>query len=181
MAESRKTIVRGALLLYVLALIAYAPAIRGGFIWDDDDYVENNANLRSPRGLLDIWIAPRTSPQYYPMVFTSFWIERQLWGENATGYHLANVLLHATAALMLWRLLVKLELPAAFVAACLFAVHPVHAESVAWITERKNVLSAVFALGAALCYVAWASRPSTCGGQFSFNRKSEEKERGDEP
>jgi tetratricopeptide (TPR) repeat protein len=149
-----------SLLLYVLTMLAYAPAIRGGFIWDDDDYVENNANLRSVGGLVDIWSKPRSSPQYYPMVFTTFWVEHQLWGLSATGYHVVNVLLHATAALLLWRVLVALEIPAAFLAACLFALHPVHAESVAWITERKNVLSGVFYFAAALCYVAWASRPS---------------------
>ena len=148
------------MLLYALTLLAYAPAIRGGFIWDDDDYVENNANLRSPRGLIDIWTAPRTSPQYYPMVFTTFWMEYQLWGDSATGYHLINALLHATAAVLLWRLLVALEIPAAYLAAIIFALHPVHAESVAWITERKNVLSAVFYFASALLYVAWASRPS---------------------
>jgi tetratricopeptide (TPR) repeat protein len=149
-----------SLALYALTLVAYAPVLRGGFIWDDDDYVENNANLRSAGGLLDIWTAPRSSPQYYPMVFTSFWIEHQLWGLNAGGYHLVNVLLHATAAVLLWRVLVALEIPAAWCAAAIFAVHPVHAESVAWITERKNVLSAVFYFASALTYVAWASRPS---------------------
>jgi tetratricopeptide (TPR) repeat protein len=145
-------------MLYALTLLAYAPAIRGGFIWDDDDYVENNANLRSMRGLADTWVAPRTSPQYYPMVFTTFWIEHQLWGTNATGYHLVNVLLHATAAVLLWRVFATLEIPGAFLAACLFAVHPVHAESVAWITERKNVLSAVCAFASALFYLRDRSR-----------------------
>ena len=160
MLAPRKTIIGLSLLLFALTLLAYAPSIRGGFIWDDDDYVENNANLRSAGGLVDIWTAPRTSAQYYPMVFTTFWVEHQLWGLSAPGYHLVNVLLHATAAVLLWRLLLALEIPAAWLAACLFAIHPVQVESVAWITERKNVLSAVFYFASALCYVAWASRPS---------------------
>jgi protein O-mannosyl-transferase len=153
--KPRNTIAALALLLYALTLLAYAPAIRGGFIWDDDDYVQNNANLRSPHGLIDIWTAPRTSPQYYPMVFTTFWMEYQLWGDSATGYHLVNVLLHATAAVLLWRVLVALHIPAAYVAAIIFALHPIHAESVAWITERKNVLSAVFYFAAGLAYLRW--------------------------
>ena len=155
MPDARKTIVGITLLLCALTLLAYAPALRGGFIWDDDDYVENNANLRSARGLLDIWTAPRSSPQYYPMVFTTFWVEHQLWGLNATGYHVVNVLLHATASVLLWRVLVALEIPAPLLAACLFAIHPVHVESVAWITERKNVLSAVFYFASALAYLKW--------------------------
>src|SRR4051812_380257 len=81
------------------------PPLPGGFIWDDDDYVTNNPNLRSLSGLADIWISPRSSPQYYPLVHTSFWIEHQLWGLNPTGYHVVNVLLHATAAVLLWRVL----------------------------------------------------------------------------
>ena len=65
--------------LVALALIAYAPVIRGGFIWDDDDYVTNNPALRSVEGLKSIWLDPHASPQYYPLVFTTFWIEQHLW------------------------------------------------------------------------------------------------------
>jgi hypothetical protein len=151
--ETRETIVRFTLLLFALTLLAYLPVLRGGFIWDDDDYVQNNANLRSGRGLVDTWLAPRTSPQYYPMVFTTFWVEHQLWGDRPVGYHVVNVLLHATAAALLWRVLTRLDVPAPMLAACLFAVHPVHAESVAWVTERKNVLSAVFVLASAYFWV----------------------------
>src|SRR2546423_5915961 len=147
-----------ALLLIALTLLAYLPVLRGGFIWEDDDYVTNNANLRSLSGLRDVWLSPRASPQYYPLVHTSFWIEQHLWGLHAPGYHIVNVLLHATAAILLWRVLVLLELPGAFLAACLFAVHPINVESVAWITERKNVLSAVFYFASALGYLRWEQR-----------------------
>ncbi|MEO6436814.1 MAG: O-GlcNAc transferase, partial [Tepidisphaeraceae bacterium] len=148
------TTLQFSLLLIALTLVAYGPALRGGFIWDDDDYVTENVNLRSAEGLSRIWLAPTASPQYYPIVFTTFWVEHQLWGVGASGYHLVNVLLHATAALLLWRVLKSLTVPGAYLAACLFAVHPVHVESVAWISERKNVLSAVFYFAAALAYVA---------------------------
>lgn len=143
-------------MIVALALLAFAPAMTGGFIWDDDDHVTDNANLRSASGLANIWLAPRTSPQYYPLVHTSFWIEHQLWGQAAPGYHVVNVLLHATAAVLLWRVLVLLQVPAALLAACLFAVHPVHVESVAWISERKNVLSMAFYAAGALAYLRWA-------------------------
>ena len=156
---SRRTFC-SALLLIALTLLAYAPAMHGGFIWDDDDYVTANPNLRLSGGLADIWLAPSKSPQYYPLVYTTFWIEHQLWDFNAAGYHVDNILLQALAAILLWRLLEMLEIPAAFLAACIFSIHPLQAESVVWITERKNVLCGVFYFASALCFVAWASRPS---------------------
>ena len=150
---------RLASLLLGLTLIAYLPILHGGFIWDDDDYVTNNPNLSSVEGLSRIWLHPRASPQYYPLVHTSFWIEQHLWGLSAPGYHIVNVLLHATSAFLMWRVLVLLDLPGAFLATCLFAVHPVNVESVAWITERKNVLSGVFYFASALAYLRWEQRP----------------------
>jgi len=149
----RLSAVAGGIALVVLTLTAYAPAMRGGFVWDDDDYVTANETLRSVGGLVRIWAEPGAVPQYYPLTFTSLWLEWRLWGPTPTGYHVTNVLLHATAAVLLWRLLALLALPGAWLAAAIFAVHPVHVESVAWITERKNVLAGVFYLAAALAYL----------------------------
>jgi tetratricopeptide (TPR) repeat protein len=140
----------GALLLF--ALVAYYPALSGGFVWDDDSYVTNNTTLRSMEGLWRIWTEPTASPQYYPLVFTTFWVEYQLWELAPLGYHLTNVLLHWLNGVLLWRLLRQLELPAAWLAAAVFVLHPVQVESVAWITERKNVLSSFFYFAAALAY-----------------------------
>jgi tetratricopeptide (TPR) repeat protein len=137
----------------VLVLVAYLPAFANGFVWDDDDYVTANAALRSLHGLWQLWFEPGVVPQYYPVTFTSFWVEWQLWGAWAPGYHATNVLLHAANAVLAWRVLDRLAVPGAWIAAALFAVHPVHVESVAWITERKNVLSGIFYLGAALLYL----------------------------
>jgi tetratricopeptide (TPR) repeat protein len=144
---------RLALALAALAIVAYCPALRAGFIWDDDSYVTQNTTLHALEGLRQIWFHPGKTPQFYPLVHTSFWIEYHLWGLNPAGYHAVNVLLHAFGAILLWRALRRLEVPGAWLAAALFAVHPIEVESVAWITERKNVLSAVFYFAATLMYL----------------------------
>lgn len=151
---SRRTALLAALLLAIVA-VTYLPVLHAGFIWDDDEYVVENVNLRDTDGLVRIWTRPQSSPQYYPLVFTSFWIERQLFGLDARVSHVVNVLLHALNAGLLWILLRRLSVTAAFVIALVFAVHPVHLESVAWITERKNVLSTAFYLASALSYLAF--------------------------
>ena len=145
------------LLLVLLTLAVYTSVLAsGGFIWDDDRYVTENPALRSVGGLIRIWTNPGATVQYYPLTFTSFWIEFRLWGLNAEGYHFVNVLLQAANSILLWRALRYLGLgPVALVTAVLFAVHPVHVESVAWITERKNMLSTFFT-----CCRRWP----ICGG-----------------
>lgn len=153
----------GAILL--LTFVAYLPAIRADFIWDDDDYITRNATLTSLDGLRRIWCELGAVPQYYPLVHTTFWIEHKLWGFWPSGYHLTNVLLHAMSAVILWRILRRLEVPGAWAAAAVFALHPVCVESVAWITERKNVLSGVFYLAGVLAALRFAGfgsdRPDT--------------------
>lgn len=145
-----------ALALVALAVLAHGSALSGGFIWDDEAYVIGNANLRSWEGLARIWLEPRTSPQYYPLVFTTLWMNYQAHGLQPLGYHLVNLLLHVASALLAWRVLARLAVPGAWLAAVLFAVHPVHVESVAWVTERKNVLSAALYLSSAWCFLRFA-------------------------
>ncbi len=145
----------------VAAIVAYLPVLRAGFVWDDDSYVTANAALRTLDGLRRIWLEPGAVAQYYPLTFTTLWLEYRAWGLAPLGYHLSNVLLHALASVLLWRVLLRLDVPGAALGAALFALHPVHVESVAWVTERKNVLSGVFYLGAALAYLRWAL-PRAC-------------------
>ena len=148
-----------ALTLAIVTFVAYFPALRGGFIWDDDFYVTENPMLRSLAGLQAIWLKPSATVQYYPLVFTSFWAEYHLCGSPPFGYHLVNIILHALNAVLLWRVLRQLDIPGAWWAAAIFALHPVNVESVAWITERKNTLSGLFYLSAALAWLRF--RPLT--------------------
>jgi len=150
------------LLVAALVLAAYLPALRAGWIWDDDSYVTANAAVRSPDGLGAIWSLARhprsgawvsNTPQYYPFVFTSFWIEHALFGLRPFVFHLTNVLLHLVNAWLVWKLFARLGMPGAAFAAALFALHPLHVESVAWVTERKNVMSGMFYLLAFLAYL----------------------------
>jgi tetratricopeptide (TPR) repeat protein len=146
--------------LVIVTLVAYKPAYGCKFIWDDDHYVTDNLTLRSVDGLRRIWFEPGATPQYYPLVFTSFWLEYQLADPsnalNPAGYHIVNVALHALSAVLLWHVLRRLQLPGAWFAAAIFALHPVHVESVAWITERKNVLSGLFFWAALLAYARFS-------------------------
>ena len=152
MAPSRTAFAPAAIIIAAV-LIAYIPALRAGFIWDDDRYMTKNVTLRDSAGLKRIWFDVGATPQYYPLVFTTFWIERRLWGTSqAAGYHLTNILLHAANSVLVLVALRKLKVPGAWLAAMLFAVHPVNVESVAWITERKNVLSGLFYLAALVAY-----------------------------
>lgn len=156
-AQARQRFAWWALVLAALALAAYLPAYRAGFIWDDDDYVTENSTLRDLDGLGRIWSDVRSIPQWYPLVHTTYWLEYHAWGLFAPGYHVVNVLLHIAGAILLARVLTKLGLlpPGPLIAAGILALHPVHVESVAWVTERKNVLSTVFYLSAALAYLRY--------------------------
>ena len=147
-------------LVFGLTLIAYFPAIHGGFVWDDDGHVTKPA-LQTLHGLWRIWFEVGATQQYYPVLHSAFWVEHHLWGDAAVGYHLANIFLHATAAFLfgivlqrLWKVEDASTLPSpALLGALIFALHPVCVESVAWISEQKNTLSTVFYLLSALVYL----------------------------
>ncbi len=145
-----------AAVMILAVLIAYLPALKNGYIWDDPMHVTENALLFSFEGLKKIWTEPGSFPQYYPVTLTVLWIEHALWGLNPFGFHLANILLHGFNALLLWILLQRLAVPSAFFVSAAFAFHPVHVESVAWISELKNTLSCFFYLISFLCYAKYS-------------------------
>jgi Flp pilus assembly protein TadD len=162
---SQRRLMAEGCLLFCLTMAVYLPSLSSGFIWDDDDYVTENATLRSIAGLRQIWLEPGSTPQYYPLVFTTFWVEQHLWGLNPAGYHFVNALLHAANAVGVWLILRRLAIPGAWLAAALFALHPVHVESVAWVTERKNLLSACFYLLALWQFLPWVEGTTSDSGE----------------
>lgn len=139
--------------LALLVLLVYLPALHGQFIWDDNYHVLTGTSVRSLGGLWRIWFHPGATQQYYPLTYSSFWIDYHLWGLNPLPYHAENMLLHAIDSFLVWRLLRRLNVPGAWLGAALFALHPVCVESVAWVSERKNTLSGLcflLSLGAAI-------------------------------
>jgi tetratricopeptide (TPR) repeat protein len=151
-STSHGRIVVFGLILAAVTIFAYRPAWNGGFIWDDDWYVTNNPLLIAPDGMWRIWFSLDAPSQYFPLTYTTFRIEHALWGFNPTGYHWVNLFLHVANALLVWWLLARLKIPGAWLAAGIFALHPIQVESIAWITERKNVLMGFFFL---LTLLAW--------------------------
>jgi Flp pilus assembly protein TadD len=145
------------LLLVAATFLAYQPAWNGQPVWDDDLNL-TKSELWSAAGLERIWTQPGAMPQYYPLVYTVFWMEYHLWGASTLGYHVLNILLHIFSALLLVRILRRLGIPGAWLAGGIFALHPVMVESVAWITELKNTLSGVFFLAAALAYLKFGDK-----------------------
>jgi tetratricopeptide (TPR) repeat protein len=150
-AERAEALVPAALLI-VLTVVAYLPAMQGDFLWDDNAHVPRQ-DLQSFGGLVRIWTQPSATQQYYPVSMTLYWLQHKLWGDDTLGYHLVNVLLHSVNACLVLAVLRKLAVPGALFAAAMFAVHPVHVESVAWISEQKNTLSALFYLSAMWTYL----------------------------
>ena len=144
--------------LVVLTVLCYWPSLRGGFLWDDDLLISHDPLVQSFGGLRRIWFS--TEPyDYFPLTYTSFWLEWPLWGTDPLGYRAVNLLLHLSSAFLFWRLLTRLRVPGAWLGAVLFAVHPVNVASVAWIAERKNALSLVFYLTSLLCWAESEDQP----------------------
>jgi protein O-mannosyl-transferase len=158
---------RKFLLLWICGIalataVAYFPAMGAGWIWDDNHHVTENIQLRTLHGLGELWLRPGAVPQYYPLTHTTFWIEYHLWGVNPLGYHVDNILLHIANAIMVGLILWRLGVPGYWLAAGVFALHPVQVESVAWVTERKNVLSGLLYLSSLwVALDVWEIAPSS--------------------
>ncbi|HVW22776.1 MAG TPA: tetratricopeptide repeat protein [Opitutaceae bacterium] len=156
-----------AALIALVGLAAYLPTLRNGFVWDDDTVLAHNALVRSPDGILRLWTTAQQA-DYWPVSLASFWAEWRVWGTDAAGYHATNLALHLACCLLLWSVLRRLRIPGAALAALLFAVHPVNVESVAWITQRKNLLGMLFFLLSARLFLPWLERGPGRGARAPY-------------
>ena len=143
--STKLRVIAAAALLAILALVIYLPSLHGGFLFDDDQLLTNNPLIKSSSGIFRCWYSTHQL-DYVPLTISTLWLEWRLWGMDPTGYRVTNLLLHIAACFLIWILLRRLSIPGAYLAALLFAVHPVNVESVAWIEQRKNTLSLVLFL-----------------------------------
>ena len=155
------------LVLGVLIAVVYFPAALAGFVWDDSIMRELRA-VSTWGGIWELWFDPvnayleggtRKEGHYWPLLYTTFWIEHKLWGFSPAGYHIVNILIHFANTVLLWRLLVRLAVPGAWFVAAVFAVHPLHAESVAWIMARKDMLATLFCLASLAIWLRFVESP----------------------
>jgi tetratricopeptide (TPR) repeat protein len=157
--------------LAILALVSFWPAVNGQFIWDDERHVSGNLGLRTFGGLVDIWTKKGTIPQYYPLTHTTYWLEYRFY-QGPMGFHIVNLVLHALSAVVAWRLLRRLAVPGAWVAAAIWAVHPLQVETAAWISERKNILAGLFFFSSLFVWLEYAGMtgrdgdPESVGPRF---------------
>jgi protein O-mannosyl-transferase len=159
------------LLLLVVTLVAYWPALGNGFVqWDEPSYVTENPLLSDPHGLWKGWTTiHETERQYYPLLLTTYWFEHRLWGDAPSGYHAVNIWLHLCNSLLVLLLLRALGAGrwAAGIGAFLFALHPIQVESVVWVAELKNLQMGFFYLAAFLLYLYYRSlAPASGRGAF---------------
>ena len=144
-----------ALALCAIIAVSFYPALFGGFVLDDNIFTDSPVIHAWP-GLWNIWFSPADiegEGHYWPIVYSTFWLEHKLWGIDPFGYHVVNVLLYMVSTVLLWHLLRRLAVPGAWAVAAVFAVHPMHVDSVAWVIGRKDLLSGLFYIAAALCWL----------------------------
>ncbi|NCP03174.1 MAG: tetratricopeptide repeat protein [Deltaproteobacteria bacterium] len=176
-----KRIVTPIILLIIVFLI-YLPATQNGFVdWDDSDYVVNNEHIRSlDMKSLQWMLTSFYASNWHPLTWLSHAVDNALWGLDPSKHHLTSILFHALNTMLVFSLVSELVLrarrntiyarkletsyPSPFlvglVAALFFGLHPIHVESVAWVSERKDLLCAFFVLSALISYLRFTSLSS---------------------
>ena len=145
------------LVIFAAAVLVYIPVLNGDFIWDDEPWIAANPLVRGDgqsawQTLAAIW-SGSGAVDYYPVTTTLNWLQWRLFDGSPAGFHSVTVLLHATNAVLVWRVLKRIGVRGAWLAGMIFAVHPVNAATVAWISETKNTLSLLFYLSSVLAYL----------------------------
>jgi Flp pilus assembly protein TadD len=148
------------LILVLAGFLAFSPALKGGWLWDDDSEVTAHAALRKLNGIERIWTA-QSSVDYLPLKSTVQWTYYRFVGEEPEAWRLLNIVLHLAGALMAWHLFARLGIRQAWLGALLFAIHPLNVASVCWISELKNTVSLPFLLGAMLAFLNYDTRRDT--------------------
>jgi len=141
-----------AAVIVLLTVVTYLPSLHGGFVFDDPAFTTENRMIKASDGLYRFWFTTEAA-DYYPLTSSLWWAEWRLWGNNPAGYHAVNVLLHAVNAVLVWMILRRLKIPGAWLAAVVFAIHPVNVATAAWISEQKNTLSMLFFALSILLYL----------------------------
>ena len=175
-------------LITLLSCAVYLNSLGGEFVWDDVAQVRENPFITDLGNLPHFFSVnlgkytafPGFSPYYRPLFLVSYALDYRIWGLNPFGYHLTNVFLHSLCSLLVYVIAVKLleDVTAAFIAGTIFAVHPIHAEAVAWIAGRADLLAAVFVFASFYLYVTfresgnkWRLAFSLLSCAFSFLSK----------
>src|ERR1017187_7381945 len=159
------------LLLVASVFVGYARVLSAGFInYDDPDYVTKNPHVQAGLTWAGTALAFRSSfaGNWFPLTWLSHMLDYELFGMNAGWHHFTSVCIHALSALLLFAVLLAMtgrRWPRALVA-FLFALHPLHVESVAWISERKDTLSALFWMLTLWSYSRYAAKPA--GGRYAL-------------
>lgn len=185
---TRKTLLlTGAIALFIfcLTVLVYSPTLKNDFVWDDIQYVIENNRIRSlDADSLSVMFTTFHVGNWHPLTWISHAIDYSLWGLDPAGHHFTNTILHGLNALVVFLLVIKLVVQAqrvtksasfsktswspmlhplltAGVTALLFSLHPLRVESVAWVSERKDLLCAFFFLLTILCYLYYAASPAS--------------------
>jgi len=145
-----------AALLMCLAVAAYAPALSAGFIWDDDLHLLDHVAIQ-PNGLYRVWFEPGYG-MFWPVTFSTYWLEHRCFGLDARIFHATNLVFHAVNAVLVWHVLLRWRVPAAFLAAAIFAVHPLNVETAAWVAQRKGLVCMLFMLTSMLLWQRFLDR-----------------------
>jgi protein O-mannosyl-transferase len=142
----------GAAVIVLAVVVAYLPAITGKFVFDDALLLTKYSPIHTRDGLYRLWCTTE-SLEYYPVSYSMFWLEWRLWGLDPVGFHVTSLALHIVETLLIWAVLRRLSIPCAYLAAALFALHPVNVESVAWIAQQRNMMAMLFFLLSILWYL----------------------------